>query len=70
MVASDISAHRYTRQFDEFGALHLVPLAASPAELDEAIREELVKGRSEPSGTVPSWESVAQCHFDLYESLM
>lgn len=70
VIATDIPAHQDIRQYDEFGALCLVPHGASPAEIAAAVRSELLKGRSEPSRMVPSWESVAQWHVDLYERLV
>jgi glycosyltransferase involved in cell wall biosynthesis len=69
VVASDIPAHRDTRQFDEHSALRLVPLASSPEEIARAVREELAKGRCVPSRAVPSWETVARLHFELYEAV-
>ncbi len=70
VVASDIPAHRDTRQFDEHGALRLVPLASTPEAIAKAIREELAKGRCMPSSAVPSWEAVAQVHLDLYGAVL
>ena len=70
VVASDISAHRDTRQFDEHGSLRLVPLASSPEEIGRAVREELAKGRCMPSETVLSLEAVARLHLELYEAVL
>jgi glycosyltransferase involved in cell wall biosynthesis len=71
VIASDIPAHRDTRQFDEHNALRLVPLVSSPEEIARAVREELAKGRCIPSrAAVPSWETVAQLHLELYEAVL
>jgi len=69
VVASDIPAHRDLRQFDEHGALRLVPLESSPEAIAKAVRDELAIGRSVPSSTVPSWETVARLHVDVYEAV-
>jgi glycosyltransferase involved in cell wall biosynthesis len=70
VVASDIPAHRDMRQFDEYGALRLVPLASSPEEIAKVVLDELAMGRCMPSSTVPSWETVAQLHLELYEAVL
>jgi len=70
VVASDIPAHRDMRQFDEHGALHLVPLASSPEAIAKVVLDELKTGRATPSSTVPDWETVAQLHVELYEAVL
>ncbi len=67
VVASDIPAHRDLRQFDEHGALHLVPLASSPEEIGKAVCAGLAIGRCLPSTMVPRWEAIGQDHLQLYE---
>jgi len=68
VVASDIPAHRDMRQFDEHGALRLVPFASSPQEIARAVRAELAIGRCTPSASVLSWEAVAQLHVSVLAS--
>jgi glycosyltransferase involved in cell wall biosynthesis len=70
VVASDIPAHRDMQQFDEHGALRLVPFASSPQEIARAVRAELAIGRCTPSASVLSWEAVAQLHLELYEAVL
>jgi len=69
VVASDIPAHRDMRQYDEYSALRLVPLASSPEEIAKAVREELAMGRCRPSTDIPSSETVARLHLHLYEAV-
>ncbi len=67
VVASDIPAHRDLRQFDEHGALQLVPLASSSEEIGKAVRAGLAMGRCLPSTLVPRWERIGQDHLQIYE---
>ncbi len=69
VVASDIPAHRDMRQFDEHGAMRLVPLASSPEEIADVVLGELAMGPVMPSSTVLSWETVARLHMSLYEAV-
>jgi glycosyltransferase involved in cell wall biosynthesis len=70
VVASDIPAHRDLRQFDEHGALALVPLSSSSDEIAKVVRDALAMGRCAPSEIVPSWQAVSQLHLELYESVL